>query len=160
MKRLVYSVCVFFLLSGAALAQEDTATPTETPSETPTHTETATVTPTRTQTATVTHTVAKTPQPTPIRTRSTPTANPVATAEPTGRTNILNNSHVHALELTLYQGKTDVPLYQLECQAANGFPDVIDKCRCVIYFSRRSGTNGLYYSCEDGVEHAIPLAQR
>lgn len=136
MRYLAYVVFALLATSGVALAQTNTPTHTKTPTITPTFT------PTKTKTPTQTHT-------------ETPTVQSTPTVTPTGRINITNNSHVHALELTIFQGQSDSPQYAPDCINSNYAPRNIDKCRCVIYFSRRSGTIGLYYTCPDGVEHQI-----
>lgn len=136
MRILGYVVCVLFATSGVALAQ--TATSTTTPTRTITNTPTLTPTKVPTQTHTATPTHYRTP-----------------TTTPTGRADISNNSHVHALELTIFQGEWDVPQYAPDCINAGYAPRNIDKCRCVIYFSRRAGIVGLFYACPDGVEHQI-----
>lgn len=136
MKFLRYVVFAILATSGVALAQTNTPTTTKTFTLTQTPTQTPTKIPTHTPTI-------------------TPTLQSTGTPTPTGRADITNNTHVHAMELTLYQGNSDSPQYAPDCINSGYAPRNIDKCRCVLYFSRRSGTNGLYFTCPDGTEHQV-----
>jgi len=170
MKKFISVLVLFFPLMAAAQTETPTDTPvpatstpthtlTNTPTTIPTATQTPTITvfqsptrtATRTRTATATATNTRTHTPTPTITK-TPSITPTVTITP-ARGSKGQASHVHALELSIYDGDTDLPQFSDICLASPAYvPKEFrpDACRCVLYVKRQGGVISLNVRCPDG----------